>query len=169
MGGGAGLRFRAEVLAVCLLVVFVSCFVHGAFAATRQEASDQVTAADQSLRSAFNGVSDAEHSGADVGSLLSGLNEAGSFLSQAEEALNAGNYSDVVAKAGECKSLADEVAGEAVVLKNGAVASSGSWWVTVLLSVVASVVFGGAMFFVWRWFKRGYLKRVLGSRPEVTG
>jgi hypothetical protein len=156
------------VFAVCLLVACVSCLVHDAFGVTYQEASDQVTTADQALRAAFRSVLDAEHKGAEVGLLLPRLNEAGSVLSQAEEALKAGNYSKAVADAGTCKSLANGVAGDAVALKNDAVAASGNWWVTVLLSIVASVVFTGVLLFVWRWFRRGYVKKVLGSRPEVT-
>jgi len=169
MGGGAGLRFWVNVFAVCLLSVCVLCFVRGAFAVTFQEASDQVAAADQALRVAFNSVLDAEQSGANVSVLLPRLNEAGVALSGAEMALKAGNYSDAVSGALACKSLASGVSDDAVVLKNGAVAAWGYWWVTVLLSVAASVVFAGAVFLVWRWFRRGYVKKMLGSRPEVTG
>jgi hypothetical protein len=157
------------VFAVCLLSVCVLCFVRGVFAVTFQEASDQVAAADQALRVAFNGVLDAEQSGANVSVLLSRLNEAGVALSGAEVALKAGNYSDAVSGALTCKSLAIDAGEDALALKNDAVAASGYWWVTVLLSWVVSVVFVGVLFFVWRWFRRGYVKKMLGSRPEVTG
>ncbi len=129
----------------------------------------EVAGADQALRAAFRSVLDAEQSGANVSALLPRLNEAGSALTVAEEALTAGNYSDAAVSAGVCKSLANGVEGDAVVLKSDAVAAAGNWWVTVVLSVVGSVVFVGVLFFVWRRFRRGYLKRMLGSRPEVTG
>jgi hypothetical protein len=163
------LRSSVNVLAACLLVICLLCFVHSAFASTRQEALDQVSEADQALRTAFNSVSDAEHSGADVSLSLTNLTDAASLLSKAEGALKAGNYSDAVTDAGACKSLANGVAVDAVALKNDAVAASSSWWVTVVLSAVASVIFVGVLFLVWRWLRRGYVKKMLGSRPEVTG
>jgi ABC-type uncharacterized transport system permease subunit len=101
--------------------------------------------------------------------LLSRLDEVGSNLTWAEVALAAGNYSDAVGFAGVCKSEADLVGVDAVGLGNDAVLAAGDWWMMVVFSVVGSVVFVVVLFFVWRWFKRGYLKRVMQSRPEVTG
>jgi hypothetical protein len=163
------LRFWVNVLVISLLIVCIVFFVHTAFAVTYQEAADQVAEADQTLRNAFNGVLDAEKNGANVSALLPRLTEAGSALTRAEEALRIGNYSDAVNRASTCKSLVSSVAGDAVALKIDAVAASGNWWIMVLFSVAASVVFGVVLLFVWRWFRRGYLKRMLGSRPEVTG
>ncbi len=169
MRGGADLRFWVNAFTVCLLGVCVLGLVSCAFAATPQEATDQVASADHALRVAFKSVLDAEHSGANVSVLLTRLDEAGSALTIAEEALTAENYSVAVDSAAVCKSSADGVAGDAAALMNEAVAASGSWWLTVVLSVVASVVFVGVLFFVWRRLKQGYLRKMLRTRPEVTG
>jgi hypothetical protein len=97
------------------------------------------------------------------------LTEASSVLTQAEEALRAGNYSSTVNLASTCKSLATVVREDAVALKSDVSAASGNWWITVLLSSVASVATVVAVFFAWRWFRRNYLRKMMESRPEVTG
>ena len=163
------MRFWVNVFVVGFLVVCVVCSVHSAFAVTHQEASDQVAEADKVLRSAFKSVLDAEQSGANVSALLSRLNDAGSNLIAAEEVLAAGNYSGAVDLAGTVKLLANGVGSDADVLRSYAVAAAGNWWVTVVFSVVSSVVFGVALLFIWRWFRRRRVNKMLGSRPEVTG
>jgi hypothetical protein len=65
--------------------------------------------------------------------------------------------------------LADGVGSDAVALKNDAVAAAGNWWIPIVISVLGSVVVVVVLFFVWRWFKQGHLKRILKSQPEVTG
>jgi hypothetical protein len=89
-------------------------------------------------------------------------------LTGANVALAAGNYSDAVGRADECKGLADGVFSDAGVLKNDAAAQASLWWVTVLLGVTGSVVFVVVLFLVWRRFKRYYSDRLLGCRPEVA-
>ena len=151
------------------LVVVSVCLVHDVFAVTYQEAAGQVSDADQALRNAFNSVIGAEQQGANVSVLLFRLDGAGGDLTWAEMALAAGNYSDAVSFAGVCRSEAVSVDADAVVLGNEAAVVAGNWWMMVVFSVVGSVVFVVVLFFVWRGFKRGYLKKVMGSRPEVTG
>lgn len=163
------MRFWVKLFLMGFLVVLGVCLVHDAFSVTYQDAAGQVADASQALRDAFKSVVDAEQKGANVSLLLSRLDEAGSNLTWAEAALAAGNYSDAVGFAGVCKSEADLVGVDAVGLGNDAVLAAGNWWMMVVFSVVGSVVFVVVLFFVWRWFKRGYLKRVMQSRPEVTG
>ena len=169
MGGGAGLRFWVSVSVICLLCLCVFGSVPRVFGATYKEAADRIAEAEDSLRGAFNTVVDAEHAGANVSVLAQRLNQAGASLGRARGYLTVGNYSGALSFADNCKSLAGGVGSDAVALKGDAVAAAGNWWVPVVISVAGSVVVIIAMFAVWRWFKRGYLKRVLGSRPEVTG
>lgn len=163
------MRSWVSLLIVGLVVALASCSVQRGLAVEYQDASAQILVADQSLRVAFNSSLDAEQSGANVSALLVRLSDAGSDLRRAEAALAAGNYSDALNLADTCKSLADGVRTDASALKSDAVASAGNWWMTVALSVASSVVFVVALFFVWGRFKRRYLKRLLRSRPEVTG
>jgi hypothetical protein len=163
------LRFWARLFLTGFLVVLGVCLVHDVFGVTSQDAAGQVADADQALRNAFNSVVGAEQQGANVSGLLSRLDEAGANLTWAEVALAAGNYTDAVSFAGACRSEALSVDADAVVLRNDAVVVAGNWWMMVVFSVAGSVVFVVVLFFVWRRFRQGYLKRVMGSRPEVTG
>jgi len=133
-----------------------------------EEASVAVTDADTALRGAFAAALNAESAGANVSGLIGRLNEAGVALTGARVALAAGNYSDAVGGAGECKGLADIVVLDAGLLKNDAAAQASRWWVTVLLGVTGSVVFVVVLFLVWRRFKRYYADKLLGCRPEVA-
>jgi len=152
------------VLAIVCLMFSVPCGLTVGF----EEASVAVADADGALRGAFVAVSDAESAGANVSGLIGRLNDAGVALTGARVALAVGNYSDAVGRAGECRGLADGVVLDAGVLKNDAAAQASRWWVTVLLSVAGSVVFGVVLFLVWRRFKRYYADRLLGCRPEVA-
>ena len=169
MGGGAGLRFWVSVSAVCLLSLCVFGSLPRAFGATYKEATDRIAEADLGLRGAFGVVADAEQHGANVSVLAERLNEAGAFLARAREYLTVGNYSGAISFADDCKSLVDGVGSDAVVLRSDAVAAAGNWWIPIVISVSGSVVVVVVLFFVWRWFKQGYLKRILKSRPEVNG
>jgi hypothetical protein len=163
------LRFWVKLFLMGFLAVLGVCLVHDGLSVAYQDAAVQVADANQALRAAFKSVVDAEQKGANVSLLLNRLDEAGSNLTWAEAALAAGNYSDAVSFAGVCKSEADLVGVDAVGLGNHAALAVGNWWMMVVFSAVGSVVFVVVLFFVWRWFKRGYLKRVMKLRPEVTG
>jgi hypothetical protein len=161
------MRWWVNVFAV-LAIVFLVFGVPFGLAVGFEEASVAVSDADGALRGTFVAVLDAESSGANVSGLMGRLNEAGVALTGARVALAAGNYSDAVGRAGECRGLADSVALEAGVLNNDAAAQASRWWVTVLLSVTGSVVFVVVLSLVWRRFKRYYADRLLGSKPEVA-
>jgi hypothetical protein len=163
------LRFWAKLFLISVLVVLGVCLVHDVFGVSYQEAVGQVADADQALRNAFNGVVGAEQQGANVSLLLNRLDGAGSDLTLAEVALAAGNYSDAVSFAGACRSEALLVDADAVALGNDAAIVAGDWWMMVVFSVASSLVFVVVLFFVWRGFRRGYVKKVMASRPEVTG
>jgi hypothetical protein len=150
-------------------VVLGVCLVHDVFGVSYQDAAGQVADADQALRSAFDSVVGAEQQGANVSLLLSRLDGAGSDLNLAEVALAAGNYSEAISYAGVCRSAALSVGADAVALGNDTAVVAANWWMTVVFSVASSVVFVVGLFSVWRWFRRGYLQKVMGSRPEVTG
>jgi hypothetical protein len=151
------------------LVAFSVYLVRDAFGVTYQEASGQVTDADQALRNAFDSVAVAEQQGANVSALLSRLNGAGTNLTWAEVTLAAGNYSDAASFAGACRSEALSIDADAVMLGNDAILAGGNRWMMAVFSFAGSVAYVVVLFFVWRWFKRGHLKRVMQSRPEVTG
>jgi hypothetical protein len=121
------------------------------------------------LRGAFSTVADAEQHGANVSVLAQRLNQAGALLARANEYLTVGNYSGAISFADDCESLAGGIGSDADALRSDAVAAAGNWWIPIVFSVSGSVLVVVVLFFVWRWFRQGYLKRILKSRPEVTG
>ena len=162
------MRLWASLFLMGFLVVLGVCLVHDVFAVTYQDAAGQVVDADQALRNAFNTVVVAEQQGANVSLLLSRLDGAGSDLTLAEVALAAGDYSEAISFAGACRSEALSVDADAVALGNDAAIVAGDWWMMVVFSVASSLIFVVVLFFVWHEFRRGYLKKVMASRPEVT-
>lgn len=162
------MRFWFKLFLTGFLVVLSVCLVHDAFGVSYEEAAGQVADARQALEDAFNRVVDAEQKGANVSLLLSRLDEAGTNLTWAEAAVAAGNYSDAVGFAGVCRSEADAVGADAVGLGNAAFLAGGNWWIMVVFSVAGSMVFAVVLFFVWRWYKQRYLKKIMKLRPEVT-
>ena len=161
------MRWWVNVFAVLAVVCLVFSVPFG-LAVGAEEASVAVADADIALRGAFDALLGAENAGANVSGLIGWMNDAGVALTGARVALASGNYSDAVGRADECRGLADGVVLEASVLKNDAAAQASLWWVTVLLGVTGSVVFGVILFLVWRRFKRYYADRLLGCRPEVA-
>lgn len=133
------------------------------------EASAKIGEADNAVRQAFKAVLEAEDAGANVSGLLDRLDEAGRFLADAEMAYRGGNASEAFAEAGSSFSMAEDVKGEAAGLKASAQASAANvfrW--DLAFSSVGSAAFLVVLFFVWRRFKRGHVRRMLGMKPEVA-
>jgi hypothetical protein len=133
------------------------------------EASSSVGEADVAVRRAFNATLDAERAGANVSGLILRLNEAGGILAEAEMALGNGNSSEAASKAGQCIGIAESVKGDADVLKASALVEARTvFWASLAFSVVGIAVFVVVLALVWRWFKRGYVGKMLGMKPEVA-
>jgi membrane protein implicated in regulation of membrane protease activity len=174
MVGGRGLRsFLRQFLAVALLVLAVLALL--AFCAVRvpsvrgDENSSSLGDADAALRQAFAIVLDAESAGANVSGLILRLNEAGIVLSKAEIALGNGNSSEAANEAGQCVGIADGVKNDAVALKASTLDEARTTFRTYLIfSVVSVAVFVVVLAVVWRRFRRGYVGKALGAKPEVV-
>jgi hypothetical protein len=112
---------------------------------------------------------DAERAGANVSGLILRLNEAGGILAEAEMALGNGDSSEAASKAGQCIGIAESVKSDADVLKASALEKAQTvFWTSLTFSVVGIVVFVVVLMLVWRWFKGGYVRRMLGMKPEVA-
>jgi membrane protein implicated in regulation of membrane protease activity len=174
MVGGRGLRsFLRQFLAVALLVLAVLALL--AFCVVRvpsvrgDESSSSVGDAQCALKQAFTFVLDAESAGANVSGLILRLNEAGTILGEAEIALNNGNSSEAASEAGQCVSIADGVKNDAVALKASALDEARTTSRTYLTySVTGVAVFVVVLAVAWHRFRRGYVGKALGARPEVV-
>ena len=153
-----------------LVLVLVGLFSHGVFVARgADEASSSVGEADVAVRRAFNATLDAERAGANVSGLILRLNEAGEILAEAEIALKDGNSSEAAGKAVQCIGIAESVKGDADVLKASALDEAQTvFWTSLTFSVVGIAVFVVVLVLVWRRFKRGYNRKVLGMKLEVV-
>ncbi len=153
-----------------LVLVLVGLFSHGVFVVRgADEASSSVGEADVAVRRAFNATLDAERAGANVFGLILRLNEAGGILAEAEMALGNGNSSEAASKAGQCVEIAESVKSDADVLKASALEKAQTvFWASLTFSVVSIAAFAVVLVLVWRRFKRGYVGKMLGMKPEVA-
>lgn len=162
-------RVAALLFTVFLSVALVSHVSRGAAAVGDETAAQAaLNEADSGLQEAFAAVLAAEDAGANVTVLVGNLTEAGSVLAGAEAAFAAGNFTGAVGLAGVCRDSAQSVEDDAGVLRNDSLRAAGSWWVPVGVSVLAGAGFVVVLFVVWRFFRRSYLKRLMGFRPELT-
>jgi len=158
-------------VSVCFLLVFVlaGLFLRGCFVVRGvDDAAASVADADTAVRQAFNATLDAERAGANVSGLLVRLNDAGAVLDEAEVALSNGNLSDAAGKAGTCISMSQSVLSDAGVLRASALDGARMmFWTYLAFSVMSIGVFVVVLAVVWRRFKRRYVGKVLGMKPEV--
>lgn len=153
-----------------LVLVFAGLLLHLPFCVMgAEEAPSSVGNADVAVREAFNATLSAEGAGANVSGLILRLNEATQILGEANIALEAGNSNEATSKADQCIQIAQSVKSDADVLKNSALNETQAvFWSFLVFSVVGVSVFVVVLLVVWSWFKRGYVRKMLGMKPEVV-
>jgi len=151
-------------------LAFCSCLFseHYVFAQTDQTAS-KLQAANTAIDGAFNAVLDAEKAGENVTGLLAQLNVAEGDLAQAENSYRTGDSSSAAAQADSVLPIAQEVTTASQNAKPTALTSSqNAFWSTIAFTVIGAFVFLLVLFLVWRRFKRSYINRLSGAKPEVN-
>jgi hypothetical protein len=144
------------------------CNENHVFAQTDSSAL-KLQAANSIVGKAFNSVLEAEKAGGNVTQLLARLNTAGSLLADAQNAYNSGNPANVTSTVENVLQIANEVNSDAVNLRNARfVESQNSFWLTLTFSIVGAVVFSVSLLFIWRRFKRSFIKKLLSMKPEVA-
>jgi hypothetical protein len=164
-------RRRPEIFALLLLVLVVTGLLsYWPFCVkVTGEASVSVDAANVAVLQAFNATLDAEKAGANVSGLIVRLNEAGSALAEAENALRIGDSSGAANNASLCMGIAESVKSDANALKASALNEAQTvFWTDLTFSVVSIAVFVVILTLVWRRFKRGHVQKMLSMKPEVT-
>ena len=151
-----------------LAVGYCLCSENYVFAQTDQAAS-KLQAANSAVGQAFNAVLDAEKAGGNVTQLLVKLNTAGELLANAQNIYNSGNPANVTSMAESVTQIAEQINSEAINLRNiSVVESQNSFWLTLIFSIVGAVVFAVSLLYVWRRFRRSFMKKLLGLKPEVV-
>jgi len=141
---------------------------HYVFAQTDQTAS-KLQAANSAVGQAFIAVLDAEKAGGNVTQLLAKLNTAGTILAKAQNAVNSESTANITSNVENAIQIANQVKNDALNLRNvSLVKSQNNLWLTYSFSIVGAAVFGISLLIVWRRFKRGFIKKLLGSKPEVV-
>jgi hypothetical protein len=161
-----------KLFAVTLFIFLAlgSCFSseHYVFAQTNQIAS-QLQTVNTAVQQAFNAVLAAEKAGANVTGLLIQLNVAAGDLAQAENSYRAGDFNAAVVQEDNAIPIAQQVTVLAQDAKQTAIVSGqNAFWSTISFTIIGAFVFVLALFLVWRHFKRGYMDKLLGSKPEVA-
>jgi CHASE3 domain sensor protein len=161
-----------KLLMVTLFVflAFGSCLYSRqyVFAQTDQTAS-KMQAASTAIDGAFNAVLDAEKAGANVTGLLTQLNVAEGDLAQAENSYRSGGSNTAAAQADSVLPIAQEVTNAAQNAKQTAIVSDqNAFWLTIAYTLIGAFVFVLALFLVWRWLKRSYIKSLSEAKPELN-
>lgn len=127
-----------------------------------------IDAANSSINQAFKNVLIIEKDGGNVTQLMTRLNDAGQLLAEAENAYQNGNLSEVSSKAQSARLIANQVNSETLNLRYlSLIGTQDSFWLTLVFSVIGAVAFTTILSFVWRRFKRAYIKKLLEMKPEV--
>jgi hypothetical protein len=131
--------------------------------------ADSIGIANLSINQAFTNVLSAEAAGGNVTGLLSRLNGAGELLAEAERGYQNGNLAGINDKTNNAILIANQVKSDAETLtvssRNN---SENSFLLTATFSIVGIALLLFALNLVWRRSKRGYYKKLLGSKPEVV-
>ena len=141
--------------------------MHFADAQTDQTES-KLQAANGAVEQAFNAVLDAEKVGANVTGLLAQLNVAAGVLAQAENSFRTGDFNTSATQADSVLPIAQEVTNSAHAKQAALVSGQNAFWFTIAFTEIGASVFVLVLFLVWRRFKRGYMKKLFGLKPEVV-
>lgn len=133
------------------------------------EAASSLDGAEELVCQAFETVLEAEEAGANVSILMADLNEAGALLAEAEILRRNGDVDEAAGIAEQAVVIANDVEREALELKNlASVNRQNVFWFSSVCSLVGVSVFLIVLFFVWSWFRRVYVRRLLRMKPEVV-
>jgi len=132
------------------------------------DAAARVGEAEVALRRTFSAVLEAESAGANVSELLVELDVAGGNLTAAEMAYARGDFDEASSRAQQCTAVADGVAGEAQSLKNSASTRARNKELqTIGFSMIGGLASVLVVSLIWVLFKRSYLGKLSGMKPEA--
>jgi hypothetical protein len=164
---GFAIRFMNLIVLACVVLAssFQGFFVLSVYA----EDASSLDEADVLVCQAFEAVLEAEEAGADVSVLIAELDEAGTLLAKAKVLYRDGNVSEAVSLADQAVAMASDIKGEASELRSSALVNSqNALRLSLIFSVAGGSVFLLVLFFVWRWFRRVCVRKLLGMKPEVV-
>lgn len=160
-------RIHIIVFYIVALFLVTGC-VPACFAVDVVEATEAVNQAESSLNLAFEAVSDAHDSGANIKGLLENLIVAGDFLSEAQIALRSGDYETAISFAAECDDAVEDLAAEANhTMINAERENNDLIILTVAGSGIGLIILLILSLIGWKLLRKRYHQRVLGMKPEL--
>lgn len=156
-----------RAVAILLIITVIASLQITLVKASNESASIQ--AANSSINQAFTNVLAVEKAGGNVTQLLARLSSAGELWAEADNAYRSGNLANVTSEAENARLIADQVNSDALSLQNASISrSQNNFLLTLIFSVDGVFVFVVVLLLVWRRFKRGYMKKLRGLKPEVV-
>jgi hypothetical protein len=156
-----------------LVVFFASSATMGTVATAADRVPEKYRASFEAAQSAiltsYSTLLDAERSGADVRLLLEDLNTAQHQLDDVWVFALVGDNEGAVMAISQSQLMAQEAAAEAKQLKATTIAANQSSLMnSVLVMIAGGAVISLFLLLVWRRFRRGYVRRLRGSVPELV-
>lgn len=129
--------------------------------------SSKITDAENAVNHGFMLILNAEKEGANVSDLDNRLSNVARVLTEAKIANQSGDYASADALADNCTAIADEVAANALKMKDMAVALKEQrvLW-SAYLSSLGLIMLAFSSHIVWRRLRNRYVKRILKLKPE---
>jgi hypothetical protein len=158
-----------KVLIYCVtFTLALALFTHTCLAIDKKSAEEALVNAESDLASAYGAVAEAERAGANVSELFDKLRLAGDLLAEANNTCRLGDYDGAYLYATNCSDTVEGIASQALDMKLEAekTCSERLFFMAALSSIGLSALFVVSLF-CWRFFKRKYVKHVLGMKPEV--
>jgi hypothetical protein len=156
------MRTFQKIFAVLTILALSTCIINSAYA----QPETHFQSANNAIEGAFSAILDAEKAGADVTNLLSQLTDASDLLVNAE---NAYRNNDAVAAAQDenaIYSITQYVTQQAQEAKETALSeASTAFWLNIVLTAAAAIVFAVVTLLSWRFFKRYYIKNIANAKP----
>jgi len=171
--GGKNIHSHSRFICILLLIIFLGInygFSSDLYVLAQADQNTlKLHTANDALGQAFNAVSDAEKAGGNVTELLAKLNTAGDLLAGAQDVLNSDNSANITSNLENVRLIANQVNVDAVNLRNVSLVNSQNFlWLTLTFSIAGAVVFVFFLLVVWRRFKRGSIRKLLETKPEVV-
>lgn len=160
------INISRKMIIVFMITLFLSVCVANVDA---QNELSNIESANLSVNQAFANVLAAEKAGGNVTDLLLQLKIAAECLTQAENNYRSGDLANVNSNVENTIKIANQVNSDALALQETSlIKSQNSFWSTLIFSGVCAIVFSLVLVFAWRRFKRSYMNKLLGMRPEVV-
>jgi CHASE3 domain sensor protein len=158
------------IIILFVILTLSVCFLNVQQATAQTDTTtSKLLAANTAVNQAFNAVLDAEKAGANVTDLLAQLNTAQGILAQADNSYRVGDTNTATTQATSVISIAQQVTLDAQNTNQTAIVSSqNGFWSTIALTVIGVFVFVLVLFLVWRRFRRNYIERLSGAKPELV-